>query len=123
MKAAGGGFHRDGVELVRPQRDGDFSAYCASKAALISLTHSAAAELAADKIRVNSVAPGNVATSMHFTALREEAEKRGITFEEIRRSSGTKFPSAAPPTLRRLQRPSPSWRRPTELTSPARRST
>ena len=53
-----------------------FSAYCASKAALISLTHSAAAELASDKIRVNSVAPGNVATDMHFKALREEADKR-----------------------------------------------
>jgi NAD(P)-dependent dehydrogenase (short-subunit alcohol dehydrogenase family) len=59
---------------------------------LISLTHSAAAELAADRIRVNSVAPGNVATSMHFTALREEAEKRGITFEEMKKIEWDKIP-------------------------------
>ena len=71
---------------------GLFSAYCASKAALISLTHSAAAELAADKIRVNSVAPGNVATDMHFTALREEADKRGASFEELKAIEWGKIP-------------------------------
>jgi NAD(P)-dependent dehydrogenase (short-subunit alcohol dehydrogenase family) len=92
MKAAGGGsivtvsswFGRSGHAF--------FSAYCASKAALISLTHSVADELAADKIRVNSVAPGNIATSMHFTALREEAEKRGITFEEMKKIEWDKIP-------------------------------
>jgi len=69
-----------------------FGAYCASKAAVISLTHTAAAELAGDKIRVNSVAPGNVATSMHFDALREEAEKRNITFEEMKKIEWDKIP-------------------------------
>lgn len=71
---------------------GLFSAYCASKAGLISLTHSAAAELAADKIRVNSVAPGNVATGMHFTALREEADKRGVSFEDMKAVEWGKIP-------------------------------
>jgi NAD(P)-dependent dehydrogenase (short-subunit alcohol dehydrogenase family) len=71
---------------------GLFSAYCASKAALISLTHSAAAELAGDKIRVNSVAPGNVATAMHFNALREEAEKRSVSFEEMKAVEWGKIP-------------------------------
>jgi NAD(P)-dependent dehydrogenase (short-subunit alcohol dehydrogenase family) len=71
---------------------GLFSAYCASKAALISLTHSAAAELAGDKIRVNSVAPGNVATSMHFNALREEAGKRSVSFEEMKAVEWGKIP-------------------------------
>jgi NAD(P)-dependent dehydrogenase (short-subunit alcohol dehydrogenase family) len=71
---------------------GLFSAYCASKAALISLTHSAAAELAGDKIRVNSVAPGNVATSMHFNALREEAERRSMSFEEMKAVEWGKIP-------------------------------
>jgi NAD(P)-dependent dehydrogenase (short-subunit alcohol dehydrogenase family) len=69
-----------------------FGAYCASKAAVISLTHTAAAELAGHKIRVNSVAPGNVATSMHFDALREEAEKRSISFEEMKKIEWDKIP-------------------------------
>lgn len=59
-----------------------FSPYCASKAALISLTQSIAAELA-PAIRVNSVAPGNINTPMHFTALAMEAEKRGLTLEAM----------------------------------------
>src|SRR5262249_41722724 len=38
------------------------SHYCASKFALIGLAESLAAELAGDRIRVNAVCPGNVAT-------------------------------------------------------------
>jgi NAD(P)-dependent dehydrogenase (short-subunit alcohol dehydrogenase family) len=69
-----------------------FGAYCASKAAMISLTQSAAAELAEAGIRVNSVAPGNVATRMHFTALAEEAEKRGISADEMKAIEWAKIP-------------------------------
>lgn len=71
---------------------GLFSAYCASKAALISLTHCAAAELAGDRIRVNSVAPGNVATGMHFAALHEEAQKRDVSFEAMKAVEWGKIP-------------------------------
>jgi NAD(P)-dependent dehydrogenase (short-subunit alcohol dehydrogenase family) len=71
---------------------GFFAAYCASKAGLISLTHTAADELARDKIRVNTVAPGNVATSMHINALKEEAEKRNISFEEMKKIEWDKIP-------------------------------
>ncbi|MBW8637556.1 SDR family oxidoreductase [Hoeflea sp. WL0058] len=71
---------------------GFFGAYCASKAGLISLTHTAADELSKDKIRVNTVAPGNVATSMHLDALTEEAEKRGISFEEMKKTEWDKIP-------------------------------
>jgi NAD(P)-dependent dehydrogenase (short-subunit alcohol dehydrogenase family) len=71
---------------------GFFSAYCASKAGLISLTHSAAAELAHDKVRVNTVAPGNVATGMHINALKEEAEKRSTTFEQMKKIEWDKIP-------------------------------
>ena len=92
MRAAGGGSIVTVSSWFGRSGHGFFSAYCASKAALISLTHSAADELAADKIRVNSVAPGNIATSMHFTALREEAEKRGITFEEMKKIEWDKIP-------------------------------
>ena len=92
MRAAGGGSIVTVSSWFGRSGHGFFSAYCASKAALISLTHSAADELAGDKIRVNSVAPGNIATSMHFTALREEAEKRGITFEEMKKIEWDKIP-------------------------------
>ncbi|MEO9613992.1 MAG: SDR family NAD(P)-dependent oxidoreductase [Nitratireductor sp.] len=71
---------------------GFFGAYCASKAGLISLTHTAADELAKDNIRVNTVAPGNVATSMHLDALNEEAAKRGVTFEEMKKTEWDKIP-------------------------------
>jgi NAD(P)-dependent dehydrogenase (short-subunit alcohol dehydrogenase family) len=74
---------------------GFFSAYCASKAALISLTQSAAAELA-PAIRVNSLAPGNVGTRMHFDALREEAAKRGISEEQMRGIEWAKIPMGRP---------------------------
>jgi NAD(P)-dependent dehydrogenase (short-subunit alcohol dehydrogenase family) len=92
LRAAGGGSVVTVSSWYGRSGHGLFSAYCASKAALISLTHSAAAELAPDKIRVNSVAPGNVATDMHFKALREEADKRSVTFEEMKDTEWNKIP-------------------------------
>jgi NAD(P)-dependent dehydrogenase (short-subunit alcohol dehydrogenase family) len=72
-----------------------FSAYCASKAAFISLTQAAAAELA-PHVRVNSVAPGNVGTRMHFAALEAEAEKRGISVDDMRKIEWDKIPLGRP---------------------------
>jgi len=72
-----------------------FSPYCSSKAALISLTQAVAAELAPD-IRVNCVAPGNINTPMHFDALAVEAEKRGISAEQMREIEWAKIPMGRP---------------------------
>lgn len=58
------------------------AAYCASKGGVALLTHSLALELAPYRIRVNTIAPGNMATEMHFQDLRERAAASGRTFEE-----------------------------------------
>ena len=70
----------------------NFGVYCASKAAVIRFTESLALELAASGVRVNSVCPGNMATDMHWNALRQEAKIRGITFEQMDQSVKQSIP-------------------------------
>lgn len=59
------------------------SAYSASKAGLIGLTQSMAAELAPYAIRANAVAPGNVDTPMLREVAREIARNGGGTETEV----------------------------------------
>ncbi len=59
------------------------AAYCAAKGGVTLLTHSLALELAPHGIRVNTIAPGNMATEMHWADLRVRAEEEGRSFEEI----------------------------------------
>jgi meso-butanediol dehydrogenase / (S,S)-butanediol dehydrogenase / diacetyl reductase len=61
------------------------SHYVASKFAVIGLTQAMAYELAPLGIRVNSVCPGYVATSMQEREVAWEAELRGLNPDEIRR--------------------------------------
>ena len=56
--------------------------YCASKAAVALLTHSLALELAPRGIRANTIAPGNMATEMHWDELRSRAARSGTAFGE-----------------------------------------
>ncbi len=58
--------------------------YSASKFAVIGFTQALALETAADGIRVNSVCPGYVRTSMQEREVIWEAELHGITPEEVR---------------------------------------
>ena len=89
---------RSAARVMREQRSGsiinlgswygkqgfaNFGVYCASKSAVIRMTETLALELAPYGVRANSVCPGNMATDMHWQALRDEAEIRSITFEEM----------------------------------------
>jgi NAD(P)-dependent dehydrogenase (short-subunit alcohol dehydrogenase family) len=69
-----------------------FTAYNSSKAGVISYASSLALEVADANITVNSVSPGMVNTEMHQGALQAEADKRGITYEEMRDTEWNKTP-------------------------------
>lgn len=59
-----------------------FSAYCASKHAVIGLTRSLAWELGSRRIRVNAVCPGWVATDAAMASLRVMAQTSGRSEEQ-----------------------------------------
>jgi NAD(P)-dependent dehydrogenase (short-subunit alcohol dehydrogenase family) len=56
--------------------------YCASKAGVALLTHSLSLELAPYRIRVNTIAPGNMATEMMWADLRAIATATGTSFDD-----------------------------------------
>ncbi len=58
--------------------------YSGSKAAVIALTLAFALEMAPHNIRVNTIAPGYMATEMQWEGLRQRAAHAGISFEEER---------------------------------------
>lgn len=60
------------------------STYVAAKAALLAMTRSMAAELAADGIRVNALAPGTVATKMVLDN-PEEFQRAAVSVQLIKR--------------------------------------
>ena len=67
-------------------------AYGAAKAGIAALTHALARELGPAGIRVNCVSPGQMATEMHWAALRRRAEAEGMTFETIRNRARAAVP-------------------------------
>ncbi len=61
------------------------SAYSASKAAVIALTRNMALELARDKIRVNAIAPGYIATELNAPYWDTDGGKRMIAHVPMQR--------------------------------------
>ncbi len=62
MRAQGGGAIVSTASIAGIDGYPNLHAYCAAKAGVVNLTRSASIELAADKIRVNAIAPGGVST-------------------------------------------------------------
>jgi len=62
-----------------------YTAYCASKHAVIGFTRALALELAPRAITVNALCPGWVDTDMAVEGMTLGAEAMGVTYEEFRR--------------------------------------
>jgi NAD(P)-dependent dehydrogenase (short-subunit alcohol dehydrogenase family) len=77
----------------------DAGAYCASKAAVISLVKSAALAFVADEITVNAVAPGSVDTEMLAEAMRDLAKAQQRPAEDVISEGNNETP------MRRRARP------------------
>ena len=60
------------------------AAYSGTKAGVIALTLAFALEMAPHNVRVNTIAPGYMATEMQWEGLRQRADHAGISFEEER---------------------------------------
>jgi ketoreductase len=61
-----------------------YTAYCASKHAIVGFTRALALEVVARGITVNAICPGWVDTDMTTQGMQEGAEAMGITFDEFK---------------------------------------
>lgn len=93
LRAAGGGAYVNLVSEVGRLNQANNVAYGASKAAVVNFTQGLGAELAADGIRVNAVAPGPVETDMWDGAVRKRAGAEGKTPEQFRQAVLSGIPS------------------------------
>jgi NAD(P)-dependent dehydrogenase (short-subunit alcohol dehydrogenase family) len=75
------------------------AAYAASKGAVISLTKTAAQQLAQHNINVNAVCPGVTNTALSQASLEIRAQQEGVSVEEIQRRRAETIP------LRRANEP------------------
>src|SRR5215831_3546431 len=69
MRKAGGGSIISTASIAGIRGAAGLHAYCAAKAGVISLTRSASIEFAKDKIRVNCICPGLIATPLTYNRI------------------------------------------------------
>jgi NAD(P)-dependent dehydrogenase (short-subunit alcohol dehydrogenase family) len=69
LRKAGGGSVISTASIAGLRGAAGLHAYCAAKAGVISLTRSASIELAKDKIRVNCICPGLIATPLTYNRI------------------------------------------------------
>jgi NAD(P)-dependent dehydrogenase (short-subunit alcohol dehydrogenase family) len=69
MRKTGGGSIISTASIAGLRGAAGLHAYCAAKAGVISLTRSASIELAKDKIRVNCICPGLIATPLTYNRI------------------------------------------------------
>jgi NAD(P)-dependent dehydrogenase (short-subunit alcohol dehydrogenase family) len=69
-----------------------YTAYCASKHAIVGFTRALALELVSRGITVNAICPGWVDTEMAASGMRRGAEAQGITFEAFREEALGRVP-------------------------------
>jgi len=79
-----------------------YTAYAASKAAVDSITRSAAIALAPSNIRVNSLAPGRMDTRMQESSERLWAQYAGVDYEEFVESRTQSLPLKRRATLEEI---------------------
>ena len=69
-----------------------YTAYCASKHAILGFTRALALELAPQQITVNAICPGWVETEMAEQGMRAGAAASGVTFEQFREGALGRVP-------------------------------
>jgi NAD(P)-dependent dehydrogenase (short-subunit alcohol dehydrogenase family) len=69
-----------------------YTAYCASKHAVIGFTRALALELASRQITVNAICPGWVDTEMAVQGMQLGADAKGVTFEEFKAEAMGRVP-------------------------------
>ena len=84
MRPAGGAIVNI-TDIAAEKAWGGYPAYCASKAALLAVTKSAARSLAGENIRVNAVAPGAILWSRNRSQAEKEKVLRQIPMKRIGR--------------------------------------
>jgi NAD(P)-dependent dehydrogenase (short-subunit alcohol dehydrogenase family) len=89
MKKAGVGSIVNLASIAAVNSAGGFSAYTASKGAVLSVSRSAAIELAPFNIRVNSVNPGTIKTQMVTDAYPDEASMKAANDAQPLKRMGT----------------------------------